>query len=82
MTLDDEQAIIDAMEGASAKNLQERGRGLGTTLDLTLRGYHGCMLVVSGQGAIFCDGDNNLKYRLPEKDKYEGTLISMALTLN
>lgn len=81
MVLDDEQAIIDALEGASSKKEQERGRGLGTTLSLTLKGYHGCMLVVSGRGAIYCDGENDLRYRLSDRNKYEGTLISMIIPL-
>jgi hypothetical protein len=81
MSLDDDQAIVDAIEGASSKMEKERGRGLGTTMNLTLKGYGGSMLVVSGQGAIYCDGDNQSRYRLSDTNKYKGTLISMKIPL-
>lgn len=81
MSLDDDQAIVDAIEGASSKKEIERGRGLGTTMSLTLKGYGGSMLVVSGHGAIHCDGDNQLRYRLSDVNKYKGTLISMKIPL-
>lgn len=81
MLMDDDQAIVDAIEGASSKKEKERGRGLGTTMSLTLKGYGGSMLVVSGYGLIYCDGVNQSRYRLSDTNKYEGTLISMKIPL-
>ncbi|OPX61213.1 MAG: hypothetical protein A4E29_00923 [Methanomassiliicoccales archaeon PtaB.Bin134] len=81
ISLEDDQAIIDAIEGASAKREPERGRGLGTSLHLTVAGYGGSALVVSGYGAVYCDRDRCQRYRLSDKNKFEGTLISMKIPL-
>lgn len=79
--LEDDQAIVDALQGASSKKDRERGKGLGTSLKLMMEGYRGKMLVVSGRGAVHYQEGNPIKYRLSDKFKYEGTLISMVIPL-
>jgi hypothetical protein len=81
LTLDDDQAIVDALQGTSSKKDHERGRGLGTAFGLTILGYGGCMLVVSGRGALYRGPDRQQRFQLSDRYKYEGTLISITIPL-
>jgi hypothetical protein len=81
MPLEDDQAIVDALQGASSKKSNERGKGLGTTFGLTVRGYEGSMLVVSGKGALYRGLGQQQRFQLSDRYKYEGTLISISIPL-
>ncbi|MDD1772883.1 MAG: ATP-binding protein [Methanomassiliicoccales archaeon] len=81
MILDDDQAIIDAIQGASSKNDDERGKGLGSSMKLLTEGYRGNVLILSGGGAVHYDEEGAMRYLLSDMYKYEGTMISMIIPL-
>jgi hypothetical protein len=74
------QAILDALNGESAKSRVERGFGLGTSVGI-VTALGGEALVVSGRGAVISEGEGRLTaYPLDEGQNLPGTLVSIRLS--
>ena len=76
----DNDAITNAINGLSSKSDWERGTGLSSSTNLCLKGYHGKMLVISGNGAIYSGENGEKPYELGEKYALKGTLVSMRIS--
>ncbi|MHA1290170.1 MAG: hypothetical protein ACTSPB_22545 [Candidatus Thorarchaeota archaeon] len=76
----DVEAIARAINGLSTKS-QERGYGLQSSVRLCTEGYQGCILVISGEGALYIDESDRKGYILPQIDRLDGTLISIRVPL-
>jgi hypothetical protein len=76
----DVEAIAAAINGLSTKS-QERGFGLQSNVRLCTEGYHGCVMVISGQGVLHIDESDRKGYILPQNDRLDGTLISIRVPL-
>ena len=71
------KAIDAAIRGKSTKAGRERGFGLSSNVEM-FRDL-GQILIVSGYGAIYVDGQNITHYRLTPNNKMDGTLISLRV---
>ena len=74
-------AIGQALNGKSTKD-DDRGYGLRTTLKLFTKGLNSEFLIVSGNGAVYCDSDGDCLYKLADLAKLDGTLISARIPTN
>lgn len=77
MGFDESEAIVRAINGLSSKQSTERGHGLGSTFRLVINGLRGQLLIVSGAGAIFISPDKKIQYNVTQKNRLEGTLVSI-----
>ena len=79
---DDEhdKAIVDAINGLSAKNDKERGYGLWSNLNLVMNGLGGEFLIISGNGAVLVNKEGHKLFKLQEPNTYSGTLISIRVS--
>jgi hypothetical protein len=72
-------AIREALNGVSTKD-NDRGFGLRTSLNLFKKGLNAEFFIVSGNGAVYCDGKvGDLLYRLTEDAGLKGTLITVRI---
>lgn len=77
---DPNAALLDALNGVSAKSDGRRGYGLRTSVSIATA-LGGEVLIVSGRGAIVAQPGRNLSpYRLREDQALHGTLISVRLS--
>jgi len=76
---EEEQAIVEAINGLSAKNDKERGYGLWSNLNLVLNGLNGEFLVISGNGAVFINKLGQKLFKLQTPNSFNGTLISIRV---
>lgn len=76
---DDCHAIELAISNNStvSDDKEERGNGLWSTINLTVNGNNGDVLIVSGQGCLHIRNKRYRYYMLENKDIFKGTLISM-----
>jgi hypothetical protein len=73
------QAILDALNGKSAKAGGERGYGLRTSVRIA-NALDGEVLIVSGRGAVVARKPGRVSaYSLPPQYALEGTLVSIRL---
>lgn len=80
---DDCEYIIQAINGLSTKNelgYIERGTGLNNTLNITINGASGSVLIVSNHALIYLTSKYLIKQEL-EDNYINGTLISLRLDL-
>ncbi len=62
----------------STKAGRERGFGLSSNVEM-FRDLGGQILIVSGFGAVYVDGQSIIPYRLTPQNKMDGTLISLRI---
>ena len=74
-------AIREALNGTSTKD-DDRGFGLRTSLKLFTKGLNSEFLIVSGNGAVYCDSGGDYLYKLTNLAKLDGTLISARIPTN
>ena len=74
-------AIREALNGTSTKD-DDRGFGLRTSLKLFTKGLNSEFLIVSGNGAVYCDSGGDYLYKLANLAKLDGTLISARIPTN
>ena len=78
---DASSAIRQALNGKSTKD-DDRGFGLRTSLDLLTLGLNCKFFIASEKGAIYCEKDKHIQYRVLNADKLSGTLISARIPIN
>ena len=72
-------AILDALEGKSAKSGSQRGFGLRTSVRV-VNELGGEVLIVSGRGAVVAElGEEVRSYSLGPPRELEGTLVTLRL---
>lgn len=78
----DHEAIAEAVNGLSTKDI-ERGRGLGDTINILVKGLNGQILIATGKGALYLEEKNKtmhaLSYMLTDDLALEGTLIGIRI---
>lgn len=81
--LNDCDAIIKAINGLSTKNeynFIERGTGLNNSINITINGANGSVLIVSGKGLVYINQKDIFAHKLEES--FSGTMISLRLNLD
>ncbi len=78
MIFEDQQAIVEAVNGLSTKS-KERGYGLSSNMTIFTQGMDGEILIVSGLGAIYAGKNRQKLYKLQEIHQLMGTLISIRI---
>jgi hypothetical protein len=72
------EAILQAIKGASTKPERGRGYGLSTNVEM-FRDIGGEVFIASGYGAIYVDKGSVIPYTLDNSSRMEGTLISLRV---
>ena len=75
-----DKAIVEAINGLSAKNNKERGYGLWSNLNLVMNGLGGEFLIISGNGGVLVNKEGHKLFKLQEPNTYSGTLISIRVS--
>jgi hypothetical protein len=74
----DGEALSRAIQGLSTKPEGGRGYGLGSCLNLLMKGLRGQGLIVSKEGGVVA-GEKKTFYKMGDYSAFEGTLISVRI---
>ena len=81
--ISDQQLIVNAVYGLSSKPESDRGRGLGSSINVITKLLKGEIFIASGEGTFYTNkevGDNKYSsYTLNKEHRLNGTLISIRL---
>ncbi len=80
LIFDDEQAIIEAVNGLSTKN-KERGFGLSSNMTIFTKGIGGEVFIASGLGAVYVGRNRQKVYKLQNNHILKGTLVSIRIPI-
>jgi len=76
----DADAIDKAVNGISTKDeFRHRGWGINTIVNIFTKGANGEIFIASRNGAIYISSNDPLLYKLGDKYRIDGTLISLRI---
>lgn len=78
----DQSALQAAISGVSTKNrpgAENRGYGISTSADMIVRGLESTLVILSGRGLLFHNGNRSDFTELPEAVFMPGTLVSFTI---
>lgn len=81
----DQSALQAAISGVSTKNLpgaENRGYGISTSADMIVRGMDSTLIILSGRGLFFHDGQWSDFTELPESVFMPGTLVCFKMPIH
>ena len=81
MRFKDSEAIIQALNGLSSKDEQDRGHGLSSSTNIILKEFGGDIFIVSRKSGVFLSKNLTMGYNLEGINVIQGTMLGIRIPL-